>query len=266
MPTVDLAGRRVLVTGASRGIGEAVAREVARRGATVALLARSAGPLAALAAELGGTAHPADLADPAQVRGLLDRVEEQAGGPVDVVVNNAGIDEGGMLVDKDADSVSRLLQVNLTTPIELCRQAAARMVGREAGHLVNVSSMAGSAAFPGMSIYAASKAGLSQFSRILARELRGTGVGVTLVELGPIPTDMLEHVNSVEPTRAGFDRGYKLRLIVDVPRERVATGVADAVERGRFSVVLPRRSAAFPILAGLPQRVAEVISTGLPTR
>lgn len=258
---LDFTGRRVLVTGAANGFGAAIARLFHAHGAGLVLADIEADALSAFAAGLGAEAVAYDQADPASVEALAARA-----GAVDVLVNNAGIDEVGPLVTKTADDVARITQVNLVAPMELCRQAAVRMTGRGRGHLVNVSSMAGSSAFPGMSLYAASKAGLSHFSRVVARELAGTGVGVTLVELGPIPTDMLAHVNEVASVRAGFQRAYRLRLLVDVPREQVAAAVADAVERDRFNVILPRRAAAFPLLGGLPQRVVEVLSTGLPTR
>jgi uncharacterized protein len=232
----------------------------------VALVARSAVQLKELADELGGTAHPADLTDLDDLLGLVARVEDEAGGPVDVLVNNAGIEAAAGILDAEHDPLASLLQLNLATPVELCRQAARLMAARGGGHIVNVSSMASAVAFPGLATYAASKAGLSQFSRLLARELSTTGVHVTLVELGPIPTDMLDSVMSHEPARLGFERGYKLRLIVDVPKERVAVAMADAIEKRRFNVVLPKRAAAFPLVAGLPQRVNELLSRGLPTR
>lgn len=256
----------MLVTGASRGIGEAIAREMAARGASVALVARSVGPLEALAAELGGTAHPADLGDPAAVGGLLHRVEAEAGGPVDVVVNNAGIDEVGPLSGKQPDDLRRIVALNLVAAMELSRQAVHTFVPRGRGHVVNVSSYAAVAAFPGMAPYAATKAGLSHFSRLLATELRGTGVAVTLVELGPVPSDLLDHANAYEPVRAGFQRGYTLRFLVDVPRDRVASKVADAVERERRRVRLPVRSAGFALLADFPQALLNVLTTGVPRR
>jgi NAD(P)-dependent dehydrogenase (short-subunit alcohol dehydrogenase family) len=117
-----------------------------------------------------------------------------------------------------------------------------------------------------MAPYAATKAGLSQFTRILRRELGGTGVGLTLVELGPVPTDMLDQVNDHAPARAGFHRGYKLRLIVDVPKETVARSIADAIAHDRGSVRLPKRGAAFPVLAATPQAIVDLITRGIPTR
>jgi short-subunit dehydrogenase len=254
---VDLDGRRVLVTGASRGIGEALARRFAEAGATVALLARDEAAIDALAAELGGTAHPADLADPAAVAGLVDRIEAD-GGPLDVLVNNAALDGGGFFPELD-----QVLHVNLVAALQLCRQVLPGMLDRGGGRIVNISSMAGVAAFPGMAAYAATKAGLSHFTEMLALDLRGLPVGTTLVELGPIPTDMLDHVDTYQPTRDAFDRAYRLGLIVDVPRERVADEVVRAVERDRMHVRLPKRSVGYPLLTQLPRELTRFTLTGI---
>src|SRR5438552_17574934 len=139
---MELAGRRVMITGASRGIGEALAERFAAAGTRVALVARSEGPLKELAGRLGGTAHPADLADPEQVAGLVDRVEAD-GGPIDVLVNNAGIDTTGAFINTAPSDVEFLYRLNLVTPVELCRQLVPRMLDRGRGHIVNVSSLAG---------------------------------------------------------------------------------------------------------------------------
>src|SRR3954447_2001740 len=116
---MELSGTRVLVTGASRGIGEALARRFATAGASVALVARSEEPLKRLASETGGVAFPADLNDRAAVHDLIDRVEAD-GGPVDVLVNNAGIDLVGWLPGTEAVDLERLYQVNLIAPAVLC--------------------------------------------------------------------------------------------------------------------------------------------------
>src|SRR3954452_1085916 len=109
---MELAGKRVLVTGASRGIGQALAEHFTAAGARVALVARSEGPLKELAGRLDGTAHPADLAKGADVAALLDRVESD-GGPIDVLVNNAGVDLTRPFMDHTADEVEFLYRVNL---------------------------------------------------------------------------------------------------------------------------------------------------------
>ena len=146
---MDLSGRRVLVTGASRGIGEALARCFSRAGAQLALVAGSEAPLKALADELGGVAFPTDLADPNAVDGLIDRVEAD-GGAIDVLVNNAGIDSVGAFQLTDPDVLERTYRVNLLTPVHLCRQVIPGMLERGSGHIVNVASLAGTAVFPGL--------------------------------------------------------------------------------------------------------------------
>ena len=262
---MQLAGSRVLVTGASRGIGEALARRFAARGARVALVARTESAIKDLAAELDGTAHPADLADPLEVRGLVERIEGD-GGPVDVLVNNAGIEEVGRFDHQSADDLERAFQVNLVAPAELCRQAIPGMLRRSRGHIVNVSSLAGTGVFPGMVAYSSTKAGLTQLTAGLRAELRGTPIRTTLVELGPVPTDMLDRAESYPPTRDSFDRFRQLRLLADVSPSDVADDVVTAVERGRRHVRHPKRAIAFPLLAEAPRRTVEVLLTGVRSR
>jgi NAD(P)-dependent dehydrogenase (short-subunit alcohol dehydrogenase family) len=260
---MDLAGKRVLVTGASRGIGEAMAQRFAAAGAIVAGVARNGEQLRALAAKTGGTAHPADLGDPEQVASLIERVEDEAG-PIDVLVNNAGIDTTGALADVPSGDVQLLYQVNLITPAQLCRQVIPGMLQRKQGHIVNVSSLAGCAVYPGIATYASSKAGLTQLTAGLRADLRGLPIRTTVVELGPIPSDMLSHVNSYLPTARSFRRGYRLHLLVDIPREVVADHVVEAVEKGRRHVRLPRRAALFSYLPEAPRRMIEMINIGVP--
>jgi short-subunit dehydrogenase len=262
---MELAGSRVLITGASRGIGEVMARRFAARGARVALVARTEHAIKDLAAELDGTAHPADLSDPHDVRGLVERIEGD-GGPIDVLVNNAGIEEAGRFDEQSADDVERAFRVNLLTPAELCRQAVPGMLRRGHGHIVNMSSLAGTAVFPGLVAYSSTKAGLSQLTAGLRAELRGTPIRTTLVELGPVPTDMLDRAQAYAPTRDSFDRFRHLRLLADVPPEEVADDVVTAVERGRRHVRRPKRAAAFPLLAEAPRRTVEVLLTGVRHR
>jgi uncharacterized protein len=263
---MELTGSRVLITGASRGIGEALARRFAASGARVALLARTEPAIKDLAAELGGTAHPADLADRDEVRGLVARIEGD-GGPIDVLVNNAGIEQAGSFDRQSADEVERTFQVNLLTPAELSRQVLPGMLGRGRGHIVNVSSLAGTAIFPGLVAYSSTKAGLSQLTAGLRADLRGTPVRTTLVELGPVATDMLARADEHLPTRDAFRRFYALRLLVqDVAREAVADDVVEAVRVDRRHVRHPKRAIAFPLLAEAPRRAVEVLLTGVRHR
>ena len=262
---MDLLERRVLVTGASRGIGESLARAFAGAGAQVALAARSEEGLQKLAADIGGTVHPVDLADPAQVATFVHRVEDEAG-PIDVLVNNAGIDITKSFADTSAEELQRITQVNFLAPAELSRQAIPRMLRRGQGHVVNVSSLAGVAVFPGLTTYSSTKAALSQFTSGLRADLKKLPIGTTLVELGPIPTDMLDHVDSYEPTFKSFRRFYRLHLLVDVPREEVARQVVAAVQKGKKHVRIPKRSMPFPLLTEAPRRTVEILLTGVPHR
>src|SRR5205807_3407873 len=155
---MELAGKRVLVTGASRGIGQALAERFTAAGARVALVARSEGPLKELASRLGGTAHPADLGDLEVVDGLIHRVEAD-GGPIDVLVNNAGLGLASEFVKTDPADIEQIYRVNLLAPVQLTRSVLPGMLSRGSGHIVNVSSMAGTAVFPGLVAYSSTKAG-----------------------------------------------------------------------------------------------------------
>jgi short-subunit dehydrogenase len=262
---VQLDRTRVLVTGASRGIGQHLARAFAGAGATVALAARSEGPLRQLAAELDGTAHPVDLLDPAQVATLLHRVEDEAG-PVDVLVNNAGMGETGAFLRATASGLDQTVRLNLTVPLELCRQAIPRMVRRGGGHLVNVGSLAALAYVPGMATYAATKAGLVHGSEAIRYELKGLPVGVTTVLVGGVPTDLLREGEEYAPFHQGFQRLRRTQLTPDTDPGVLAAAVVDAVRRGRKVVWLPRRAALFVGAAWLPRRTVERVLTGVPRR
>jgi short-subunit dehydrogenase len=263
---MELQGRQVLITGASRGIGAELARQFAAAGARVALVARSVDALSAVAAEAGGTAHPVDLADAAQVTGLLDRIEDETG-PVDVLVNNAGLDAMGYFPESAPETVEQLMRVNLLAPMELCRQAIPRMAARGEGHLVNVSSMSGVGAFPGLTAYSASKAGLTHFTAGLRADLRGMPVNTTLVEMAKVvPTDMSDGLRSYTPTWESFRRFEKMGLLADIPVSTLARDVVDAVRKNKRFVRLPRRAAGFALMMGAPRRATELLLTGVKPR
>jgi uncharacterized protein len=253
----------VLITGASRGIGESLAYAFAEAGATVALVARTEDSIRALAAELGGTAHPADLSDPRQVGALMSRVEDESG-PVDVLVNNAGVASPAAFTDAPDDELRRVTEVNYLAAAELCRQAVLRMLRRDGGHIVNISSNAACAVLPGLVAYSASKAALTHFTAGLRADLRGLPIGTTLVELGLVRTDMLAGLEDYEPTARCFRRFHRMRLLVDIPREKVADEVVQAVQKGRKHVRLPRRTAFPAMLCEVPRRAMELALTGVP--
>ena len=138
------------------------------------------------------------MADPGQVAVLIDRVETTAG-PVDILVNNAGIDSAVGFTDVSDEHLRTVTQVNYLAPAELCRQVIPRMLRRGGGHIVNVS-IGGCIAFPGNAPYSASKAALSQLTAGLRADLRGLPIRTTLVQLGPVPTDMLAESDQYAPT------------------------------------------------------------------
>src|SRR3954447_24642936 len=260
---MELHGKRVLITGASRGIGDVLARRFTAAGAQAALVASSADAIAKLAADLGGTAHPADLADPAQVATLINHVEDEAG-PIDVLVNNAGVaPTSGAVQDWTREELEQIYRVNLLSPAELCRQVIPRMLRRGEGHLVNISSMAGVGVFPGLTAYSSTKAGLTQFPAGLRADLKKLPIGTTVVELGPIPTEMLSHVGDYRPTEDSFNRFYRLGLLADVSRETVADEVIAAVEKGHRHVRIPKRAVLFPMLTEAPRRITEMLLAGV---
>lgn len=263
---MELSGAHVVITGASRGIGAALADAFAAKGATLTLVARSVENLTTVAERTGGNVVPADLADPAVVAGLIARIEAEHG-PVDVLVNNAGIDAAGGFVDMDPADLERLVRLNCITVAELSRQVLPGMVERGRGHIVQLSSLAGTGVFPGISAYSATKAFVSHLSFGIRMELQGLPVGVTVVEPGlVVPTDMADGVLEYRPTDASFKRFYRLGLLADVKVTKLADATVRAVETGKHNVRLPRRAVLFPLITGFPRNLANALLAGVPRR
>ncbi len=263
---MELNDRHVVITGASRGVGAALAREFAAKGARLTLVARTVDALDEVAAATNGTAYPADLADPAQVDGLIARIEAQSG-PVDVLVNNAGIDLTGPFIDMPMSDIQRMVQLNAITVAELTRQVLPGMIARGGGHVVQVSSLAGTGTFPGISVYGGTKSFVTHMTAGVRLELKGLPVGLTVVETGLItPTDMADSVLSYEPTRASFRRFYKLGLLADANVDTLARKVVAAVEKGKRTVRMPARAFLFPALTNAPRRLVEWFLVGVPRR
>jgi len=261
---LDLGGAHAVVTGASRGIGAAVARELAARGARVTVVARSEAPLRAVAAAIGGTAVRTDLADRHAVEGLIARIEA-AGGPVDLLVNNAGIAVVGRLGEQCADDIAHSFAVNVVAPLELCRQVVPGMLARGRGRLVNVSSLAGITAFPTLATYGATKAALVHFTAALQRELRATPVRATVVQLGEVAgTDMMEHARRSPTIAAVSARLARVRALPVLTPEQVARDIADAAVRGVRHLVRPRRVAGAHLVRELPSRLNDALLIGIP--
>jgi NAD(P)-dependent dehydrogenase (short-subunit alcohol dehydrogenase family) len=223
-PAGGLEGQVALVTGASRGIGRAVAVELASLGAEVALVARIRDPLTALAGELGGWAIPCDLTDAGAVAGLPDRVGELAGRPPGVVVTAAGVFTLAPVHETPVEALDLNLEVNLRGGILTVCAFLPPMLRAGRGTIVQVGSMAGRRALPGNGAYSASKFGLRGFHEVLIEELRGTGVRATLLE--PAATD----TSIWDPMDPDADPGLPDRAAMLRPEE-VARAVAFVATR-----------------------------------
>lgn len=252
---------RVVITGASRGLGEALARRCTAAGATVALVARNQGAIDALARQLGGTAHRCDLSEPNERERLISDIEGAAG-PIGVLVNNAATVCVGAVTHHDPDDLRRLVEVNLLAPMELCRQVLPAMLARGQGHIVNISSLGAVAAFPGLAAYGATKAGLSHFSAGLRADLRGTSLRTTVVDLGPVTTDALTEAQRYEPTARSYRRAYRAHALVNTTPDRAAEHIVRGLQRNARYVRIPRRTALLAATAETPRRAVEAFLTG----
>jgi short-subunit dehydrogenase len=193
-PKISLKGQTALVTGASSGIGAAIARELARQGVHLILVARSRPPLEQLASEIRDVCPVAvcvltqDLAEPDAARSLQQTLDEQ-NLKVDLLINNAGAGKSGPFLDLPLSEVEAQIQLNLLALTELCQLFAAPMVRRGYGQILNVASTGAYQPGPYTAVYYAAKAYVHSFSLALARELCGTGVTVTLLCPGATATD-----------------------------------------------------------------------------
>lgn len=218
----DLTGKRALVTGASGGIGGAVAEALHAAGAAVALSGTREAPLRELAGKLGERAHvvTANLGDPEAVEALPKAAAEAMGG-VDILVNNAGITRDNLFMRMSDEEWTQVLEVNLTSSFRLCRGVLRGMMKARWGRIVNIGSVVGTTGNPGQGNYAAAKAGLVGMSKSLAYEVASRGITVNCVSPGFIETAMTDKLNDEQ----------KGRILTQIPAGRMGTAgeIAGAV-------------------------------------
>jgi NAD(P)-dependent dehydrogenase (short-subunit alcohol dehydrogenase family) len=214
-PSFSLTGKVVLVTGASYGIGEGLARSLAAAGAEVAVAARSRDPLDALARELGGLSVPMDVSDVGSIRGGVDRVVQRYG-RIDVLVNNAGLGDNQAALDVSEADWDRMFAVNARGLFFCCQAAARHMLPRRSGRIVNMSSQAGLVGIKGHAVYSSTKGAVNMLTKVLALEWSPDGVTV----------------NAVAPTFT-YTPGTRERL--DDPTFR--SGVLSRIPAGRVGTI-----------------------------
>jgi 3-oxoacyl-[acyl-carrier protein] reductase len=214
----DLTGKTVLITGASGGIGGAIARALHGAGAVVTLSGTRLGPLEVLAADLGERAHvqTCDLSDAASVE-ALPKAAIAAMGSVDILVNNAGITRDNLFMRMSDEEWASVMEVNLTSTFRLCRGVLRGMMKARWGRIVNISSVVGATGNPGQANYAASKAGMIGMSKSLAYEVASRGITVNAVAPGFITTAMTDKLNEDQKTK----------ILTQVPAGRM--GSADEI-------------------------------------
>ena len=225
-------GTRVLISGATRGIGRATAELLAARGARLGLIARDEGDLEAMQAELGGDhlTLPCDVAERGAVEKAVERFVDEAGG-VEIVIANAGIAHYAPFTELDPIDAESMVRVNVLGTLNLVRSALPRMLDRGRGHVVVVSSAAGLRAFPWAGVYGATKAAQRAFAEALRHELSGTGVSLTTVYPGEVQTSLHAHERERMPD------WYRPRDAI--PPGLVGTEIVEAIEADRRELHVP---------------------------
>ena len=241
-----LNGNVVVITGGAQGIGATTAAALVREGARVAIGDLDQARAEKTATDLGGDtqAWALDVTDTAAFSAFLDDVERRLG-PIDVLVNNAGVMLLAPLEEEDDAATVRQLEINLHAVVHGTREAIRRMRPRASGHIVNIASMAGKAGFPGAATYCATKHAVVGLSEAVRHELRGSGVDISCVMPAVVRTDLAGGLPET-------------RLFKSVRAEDVATAVVEALKDPRFDVFVPRSLDATGRVSRLvPRAVAE---------
>lgn len=261
---MELAGRTALLTGATGGLGRAIAASLAARGASLMLSGRKPEALEALAGELYGNGHrvvPADLSEP----GAAERLAAEAG-DVDVLVANAGKPGTGRLTDFTAEQLSGTLRVNLEVPMLLARALQPTMLERGSGHMVFISSLSGKSATPRSSVYNATKFGLRGFALGLRADLDPLGIGVSIVSPGTIREAGM-YADSGAPPITGLGTSSPQQVadavVQAIERNKVEIGVAPLQQRLLAHFALASPGVAVKIASGdTGQKAAATVADG----
>src|SRR5438105_7491861 len=228
-------GRTALVTGASRGIGPLIAREIAREGNHVVLTGRSGEELQAVTDDLRDNGAdvsflPSNLVQPWAAESLVQTVERERGG-IDLLVNNAGGDPQREFDHMTLNENLDILQLNLVAPLTLSHSVLGGMLQRRRGHIVNISALAGRVAFPYSEAYAAAKDGLIGFTRVLRNDYRSRGVSASVLILGPIR-------GAGQGQRTTDELGLKMPRYITSPASAVGKAVVTAIRKDRAEIVV----------------------------
>ncbi len=264
---MDLNNSHVVITGGSQGIGAAMAAAFAERGARVLVVARSEDRLRSVADRIVGDHIVADLTDADDVDGLVGRCLDTLG-HIDVFGNNAGVETSTSFASTDRAELRSIARLNFEATLLLTRDVLDHMLERNSGHVVQMSSVAGAIPFPGLAAYAGTKAGITNLTESLRLELKGTGIGLTVVSPGPTDTDMWDRLeNDDRPFAAvGLTRFRQLGFLPKLSPADVADATVDAVERSKRFVRIPKRYGAYHLLSNSPRRLVEgaLIGTTFP--
>jgi len=260
---MNLAGKTVLLTGATGGLGRAIAGALAGRGAKLVLSSRKQAELDQLAGSLAGDGHRTIVSDLAEEGAALQLLEQA--GEVEVFVANAGLPASGRLDGFSQEQIERALRVNLESPVRIARELLPRMAAHDAGHLVFVSSISGKAATARASLYAATKFGLRGFALCLREDMRGTGVGVSVVSPGAIrAAGMFADSAAKAPPLMGTGTPEQVAAAVlrAIEHDRAEITVAPLRQRAMSRIAVNAPELSGRLAGGLATRVAEEIARG----
>jgi NADP-dependent 3-hydroxy acid dehydrogenase YdfG len=236
--------KAVAVTGGARGIGRAIAATLARLGMTVAIADVDGAAAEATAAELGSTVHPyrLDVTDADAFAEFVDKVERDLG-PLDVLINNAGIMPAGSFLSESPESTRRQWEINIGGVVNGCRAFLPRCIERGHGHVINTSSVAGRTGYAGIATYSGTKFYVYGFSEALRTELQGTSVNISVVMPGFVQTELTAGIGDA-------------RFFRRITPEQVAAAVADVIVRPRFDVHVPKVLGPMSVLMSMLPRGA----------